>query len=62
MAQLAREVFMRDVVAEHEIEVFVGADRVVRFNVDGVCVARAKAEGRAIIVIKDRYDKPVNIW
>lgn len=48
--------------ARHEIEIFVGADRVVRINVDGQCAMRAKLGPEAQFVIRGqvryRADSP----
>lgn len=35
---------MKDCIAHHELEVFVGSDNVVRINVDGICELRVKVQ------------------
>jgi hypothetical protein len=35
---------MKDCIAHHELEVMIGADNVVRINVDGICQLRVKVQ------------------
>lgn len=46
-----REHLMVDRVSYEELEIFVGSDKVVRINVDGVCAMRIRVEDFQKIVI-----------
>lgn len=46
----------QDFRAEHQIEVMIGTDKIVRVNIDGVCAIRAKAEGNCKIEIHNDLD------
>lgn len=41
--------------AIHQVEIMVGADKIVRINIDGVCALRVRASQTCAIVIQDDF-------
>ena len=48
----------RDYFADKEFNVVIGADRIVRINVDGMCVLRIRMEKDCVVKIDDRQSLP----
>jgi len=48
---------MEDHRSKHEVQIYIGADKVIRINVDGVCATRIRLEGTKV-VFEDERAKP----
>lgn len=44
---------MQDCTAIKQLELVVGADRIFRVNIDGICALRVRMHGDAELVIRD---------
>lgn len=45
---------MNDHLAEKQLEIVIGSDRIIRINIDGTCVLRVRLEPGAEYVIDNR--------